>query len=82
MKFLRSALLATVLPLTVPIALLVSSPANASTSYCGHGTDGVIYYHSFQYHFYGAGPYMHYVAGWSPFSDGYIDHYDGVYCTS
>jgi hypothetical protein len=61
---------------------LASQPASASTSYCGHGTDGIMYYHTFQNHFYGAGPYMHYIAGWSPFADGYIDHYDGIYCTN
>lgn len=54
--------------------------AEASTSYCGHGTDGFLYYHTFQYHFSGAGPYMHMIQGWS--RDNGVDHYDGNYCTN
>ncbi len=81
--FVRSAL---VLAVTVG-GISLPSTSQASTSYCGHGTDGWWYNHDFLAHTQYFNPVVtHNVGGWSPLAQGsggrYYDHYDSVGCYS
>jgi hypothetical protein len=66
------------------LTVAVAPQAQAYTTYCGHDTDGLWEVHAYNFHFSGAGRYMHNVTGVSRNWLGVAENpdTDGVYCTS
>jgi hypothetical protein len=62
-------------------SIVVPPSASASTSYCGHGTDGYVMFHSFAGHV-TSSPffYTHNIHGWSQWD--YNGHWDTTSCSS